>query len=218
MARFIDIGQEAHGIIAIGQVATGVVAIGQLATGVIAIGQLARGFFAVGMMAVGLVTVAMGGAGVLHVTAIAGVGASGFGMVLPLVPPWPSRFRRPEARPFGELTAREGETAWVEVELSVTGGEPVLMAGGSPLPVRFSRACYAACRSLSPDPGDTLYARLRHRNGEWLCERFRVVPPRAHRQRLFWTWLVGGGVVLGVLALVWWWVAALPALSVLFRV
>lgn len=66
MAPLLQIGQDAHGIIAIGQFATGVIAIGQVATGVIAIGQVARGVVAVGMGAVGLVAFGMGAAGVLY--------------------------------------------------------------------------------------------------------------------------------------------------------
>jgi hypothetical protein len=87
MARLVDVGQEANGIIAIGQVATGVVAIGQVATGVIAIGQVARGGIAIGMGAIGVVAIGMGAVGLFGVIGMMAAGARGGGLLfIPLVP------------------------------------------------------------------------------------------------------------------------------------
>jgi len=87
MARVIDVGQHAEGIIAIGQEATGVIAIGQVATGVIAIGQLARGVVAIGMVAIGLFSVGMASAGVFGAVGIMATSARGGGLLfVPLVP------------------------------------------------------------------------------------------------------------------------------------
>lgn len=76
MIRWVDVGQEAQGVIAIGQQATGVIAIGQLATGVIAVGQLARGVIVLGQLAVGIVSVGQLALGVVWTAAMLGVGGA----------------------------------------------------------------------------------------------------------------------------------------------
>jgi hypothetical protein len=97
VARFVDVGQEAHGFIAIGQFATGVIAFGQVATGVIAIGQVARGFIAIGMAAFGVITLGMAALGLCWtggmVVAGGRVGPRLIG--IPLVPYWPAKPARP---------------------------------------------------------------------------------------------------------------------------
>lgn len=106
MIRWVDVGQEAHGVIAIGQLATGVIALGQAATGVIAIGQVARGIVAVGQLSLGIVTIGQLTLGVAWSAGMLGMSAiKGPGIVLPLVlvpdpgtsdappAPWTSRIR-----------------------------------------------------------------------------------------------------------------------------
>ncbi len=94
MARVLDLGQNAVGIVAIGQFATGVIAIGQVATGVIAIGQVSRGVVAIGMGAIGAFAVGMGSCGVAWGSGMIVVGGRvGAGMIkIPLVPRLPKQF------------------------------------------------------------------------------------------------------------------------------
>lgn len=99
MARVVDVGQQAEGIIAIGQHATGVIAIGQVATGVIAIGQVARGGIAIGMGAIGLVAIGMGAVGLFGVIGMIAAGARGGGLLyLPLTPRLDGSARPPSYR------------------------------------------------------------------------------------------------------------------------
>lgn len=99
MARVVDVGQHAEGIIAIGQEATGVIAIGQVATGVIAIGQVARGGIAVGMGAIGLIAIGMGAIGLFGVIGMIAAGARGGGLLyLPLTPRLDAGARPPSYR------------------------------------------------------------------------------------------------------------------------
>jgi hypothetical protein len=96
VARVVDIGQHAEGVIAIGQFATGVIAIGQVATGVIAIGQVARGVVAIGMVAFGLFALGMVSLGVAGSSGMLAFGGRvGFRIVgVPLAPFLP---RKPSA-------------------------------------------------------------------------------------------------------------------------
>ena len=101
VARVVDIGQHAFGVIAIGQVATGVIAIGQVATGVIAIGQVARGVVAIGMGALGVITIGMGALGISWSAGMVAVGGrTGKSLVgIPLLP----RLPRPPTVRWGVL-------------------------------------------------------------------------------------------------------------------
>jgi hypothetical protein len=92
VARVLDVGQHAVGVVAIGQHATGVIAIGQIATGVVAIGQVSRGVIAVGMVAFGLWSFGMAALGVGWSSGLVAVGGRvGAGLVkIPLVPRLPS--------------------------------------------------------------------------------------------------------------------------------
>lgn len=105
MARVLDVGQHASGVIAIGQHATGVVAIGQMATGVIAIGQVSRGIVAVGMVAFGLWSFGMASLGVAWSSGMVAVGGRiGAGLIkIPLVP----RLRRPVTPRWGMLAGAQ---------------------------------------------------------------------------------------------------------------
>ena len=92
--KWVDVGQEAVGVIAIGQFATGVIAIGQGATGVVAVGQLARGVFVVGQLAYGVVAVGKLALGVGLVGGMVGLGAKAwFGLAYGFLP---------KRRPFPE--------------------------------------------------------------------------------------------------------------------
>jgi hypothetical protein len=97
--RWVDVGQEAQGVIAIGQQATGIIAIGQLATGVIAVGQLARGVVVLGQLAVGIVSVGQLALGVVWTAAMLGVGGTSPGWAVLRA------FRAPPAQPVVVATA-----------------------------------------------------------------------------------------------------------------
>jgi len=204
MGWFIDIQQEAKGVIAIGQIATGVVAIGQMATGVIAIGQVARGFIAVGQGSVGLIAVGMGAIGVFHGTAMMGVGGRGLGLVLPLSPYWPKKFQRPQTVSFRELEAGSRDEGWVPIHLTSDADGPVLMRKGRALPVRFTRRAHYAAIHFDDGDVDQLYARIeRHAEG-LICTKLMVVPKRAHRRKRYWMGsLTQFGGLIGMCAAFW---------------
>ena len=110
--RLISTDPDEPGIFAFGQFAYGVVAIGQVATGIFTIGQLSIGVIAVGQGATGLIAVGQGAVGLLYAVAMVGVGARGFGGVLPLLPGVKvQRFERPELPPLSPLVAFERESA-----------------------------------------------------------------------------------------------------------
>ncbi len=212
MVDWFDAGQEAYGVIAVGQMATGVIAVGQVATGVIAVGQGARGFIAIGQGSIGLIAVGMGAVGVFHATAMMGIGGAGLGIVLPLVPRWPSTFRPPDTTTLRRLLAGEVPDGWLPVSL-VPGEVPGLVHGGSRMQVRFTPAMLAAARRFATEPHHRVLAHLRPFAGGLVVDRLMHVPRRAHRSPRWW---LMGAVQLALLAgvsLLFWVVAGRPVIE-----
>ena len=179
MDHFIDIGQEAHGVIAIGQVATGVVAIGQMAFGVIAIGQVARGVVAIGQASLGIFTVGMVSAGVGYCVALVGVGGvAGPGFVIPLVPGLAKRPRLPDTVSLAALRAGEVVAGWLRVRLEPVGEDVQVLHGADVVPMRFSRRVWEATRELSQRASSEALIWIERAGPELLCTRVMGIPPR----------------------------------------
>lgn len=215
MGWFIDIQQEAQGVIAVGQIATGVVAIGQMATGVIAIGQVARGFIAIGQGAVGVIAVGMGAVGVFHATAMMGAGGRGFGLVLPLSPYWPKKFQHPDTIRFGDLAAGDEDEGWIQVQLGTDDNGPCLVRDGSPLDVRFTRRMHRAATGYAPPHEDKLYAFVERQHGGLVCTRLMYAPKRAFRRKGYWTGSAFQFAGLIALCAAFWIIAGRPVIAYL---
>jgi hypothetical protein len=213
MGWFFDIGQEAKGVIAVGQIATGVVAIGQLATGVIAIGQAARGFIAIGQGAIGIIAVGMGSVGVLHGTAMMGIGGRGLGLVIPVAPYWPVKFKRPDTGRWRDLESGRVDEGWLPVELLDDDHGPTLYGDSGNLRVRFDRRTLRAARDYVPDKGSQLYAHLRQRADGLVCDRLSYVPVRAHRKTSYWMGTASQLATLTGVCLAFWLVAGRPVID-----
>lgn len=202
--RWIDVGGEAHGIIAIGQFATGVIAIGQVAWGVVAIGQIAVGWLAVGQVAVGGVTVGMAGVGLHATAAMVGIGGRGIGTVLPLLPSLGRRLVPKGIVPLETVRSSAAAEGWVRLHLVPQAEARIALFDGSTrvrdvrLDARVRKAAVSAA------PGD-VWAHLRRSGDGWIADRLIGVPrPRFTEPR--W-WLVWGVQLMGLLLLsaaLWW--------------
>lgn len=205
----VDIGQEAHGVIAIGQVATGVIAVGQSATGVIAIGQMAdgvvaigqiaRGGFCVGMVALGIVSVGMAAVGVWIAGGLVGVGGRRwFGFILPLLPQLRRYRRAPATVDAGAI--EEGSGGWVRVRAESRSGAGVALVSGSD-EIRARAAVPARAA------GRPLLAFARRRRGELVVERLVETPPN---QVVMWGRFAFGILALVALSALFWSLIAIP--------
>lgn len=215
MIRWFDIGQEAQGVVAIGQVATGVIAIGQVATGVIAIGQVARGGIAIGMGAIGLVTVGMGAVGVFHCTAMMGLGGSGLGLVIPLVPRWPKKSKYPPQISWQTLQSGGADAGWIRVGVEPTADGLELRAGSETIPARFSSELWPAARRFGTEKHGKVLAYLEQREGGLVCTRLMRMPRRAHWQLGYWGMGLAQLAGLAGITVAWWLVAGKPVLDVI---
>lgn len=202
--RWIDVGGEAHGIVAIGQFATGVIAIGQVAWGVVAIGQVAVGWIAVGQVAIGGATAGMVGVGLHGTIAMIGVGGRGWGSVLPLLPSLGRRLVPQGIATLEAVRASRDDDGWVRLHLVPQPEARLAIFDGS-LRVRDVRIDARARRAaMSAAPGD-VWAHLRRSGDGWVADRLIGVPrPRFTEPR--W-WLVWGVQLMGLLLLsaaLWW--------------
>ncbi len=213
MTQWFDIGQEAQGVIAVGQIATGVIAIGQMATGVIAIGQVARGGIAVGMGAMGLVSVGMGAVGVFHCTAMMGLGGSGFGLVIPLVPGWPKKSKFPSQISLKALQSGSTDAGWIRVGVEPTVEGPELRAGGETIPVRFTSELWPAARRFGTEKHGKVLAYVERRDEGLVCTRLMRMPRRSHWRPAYWGMGLAQLAGLAGISLVWWLVAGKPVLD-----
>lgn len=206
--RWLDIGWQAHGVVAIGQFATGVVAIGQVAWGVVALGQAAFGFVAVGQLAVGWLTVGMVGAGLSWTAAMVGVGGRGVGFVLPLLPSLGRRVAPPDVRSLAALADGDG---WTRLHLVPRPDGRIAVFDGYER--RDDVRVDARCRRAAEDaaPGDVWAHVRRSRHGLVADRLIRLEPPRYTRPA--W-WLAWGAQLMGLMLLAGavWWLAAEPVL------
>lgn len=199
--RWLDVGDDAHGIIAVGRVATGVIAFGQTAWGAIAVGQ-----FAFGLVALGQVAVGGAAAGTVALASWQGLGLAGFaargrGLVVSLLPSTgPTLEDTPEA-PF-EQAVRDGSWTRVQLEPAPAGTGFRVFAGGAPVEVRvdarLARSAKAhgagpALARLRPSPHGPVIDELRE------VERSRLGQPRWWA---LWSLQLAGLLVVG--AVVWW--------------
>ena len=209
MIRWIDVGEDAHGVIAFGQIATGVIAVGQMATGVIAVGQVARGLIAVGQGAVGLIAIGQGAIGVFYGVGMVGVGGRGFGIVLPTVPQFAHDFKLPEgpnwrrARYLGDLK--------VELEPG-DGPEPRLARDAA---VRLDSRLRAALEGL-PE-GEALLVRLGDDpGGPVIVQAYRLPPPR-WKDSGWWGWWAFQLCALVGACVAFWLITGIPLAQALFN-
>jgi len=209
MGQFLDVGQEATGVIAIGQVATGVIAIGQMATGVIAIGQVARGGLAIGMGAFGLVTLGMVSVGVISASGL-GVGGSGRGLVVRLVPRLQPRRRLPPVTTEAAFEARTVSDGWVLLSARRDGGGVRLYEGERPLPIKLASALLPAALAYATSGGREALAHVTRVGDGLVCGRLMEVPASQLRSAGFWIWLIFGFMGLLVLSALFWMFVAVP--------
>lgn len=211
MIRWIDVGEEAHGVIAFGQVATGVIAVGQMATGVIAVGQVARGLIAIGQGAVGLVAIGQGSIGVFYAVGMVGIGGRGFGIVLPTIPKFVHDFRMPEGKD------------WQQVRyLGDLKLEPVGAGGGGerarPAP-RIDSRLRAAFEARQP--GDLLMVRVRApgrgEEGDPIIDEAVHLPPPRWKDSGWWgIWALQlCGLIAACVA--FWLITGIPLVQALFN-
>jgi hypothetical protein len=209
--RWLDIGWQAHGVVAIGQFATGFIAIGQVAWGFVAIGQAAFGWLAFGQVAVGGASVGMVGVGLSFTAAMIGVGGRGVGFVLPVLPSLGDRKSPEGVKPLADLPAHGGWTRLHVVPRSegrVAWFEGYRRVEGLRVDARSRRAALAAA------PGD-VWAHLRPSRHGWVADKLvRVEPPRWTRPR--W-WLQWGAqlMALMILSAAVWWLVAVPVIEAL---
>ncbi len=189
--RFLDVGQEARGVIAIGQIATGVVAVGQVATGVVAVGQGARGIFVLGQGAIGVVAVGMGAVGLLYTVAMMGAGGRGVGGVIPLTPSLGPSYRLPRL-------GLEAGGGWVKGRLVPgEGGRARLEVPG--VPARLAACLRGAADAATTEGAREVLAELRP-DGEGMTAVDLRAVPRSRLGRPGW-WLIWTLQSLGLLAL-----------------
>lgn len=214
--KFIDVGQQAEGIIAIGQIATGVVAIGQLATGVIAIGQGARGVFALGMVAIGVFAVGMGSAGVVYSVGMIGIGGRGKGFVIPLVPSFGQSYELPEAHSADEIAAGRPAEGWVRVKLQRQGDAVELVPLGSARTILLDARLRAKATRAAAEGARPVLVHVKRVGERLVAERVMDIPdPSRTRTRRV---VVGALqiVVLVALCVAFWLVVGEPLQDLLF--
>ena len=207
--RFFDVGQEANGFIAIGQFATGVFALGQVATGVIAIGQLARGVVAIGQLSIGFVTVGMLTGGLVYAVGF-GVGGTGKGAILPLVPAPPDRYQLPRTVSWEDVRAGRA-SGWLEVLIDKARSPLRLLHQGVDIAARLSSELEQGARLHAQlHPEAPVLAYVERGNDGMRAVRLMQIP----KQRFF----TSGRMVLAafqlaglaILAAVVWYVTLVP--------
>lgn len=213
MIRWIDVGEDAHGVIAFGQIATGVIAVGQMATGVIAVGQVARGLIAVGQGAVGLIAIGQGSIGVFYAVGMIGIGGRGFGIVLPTVPQFAHDFKLPEGPQWRRARYLSGAGDDLRVELE---GEDAGGAGGRRRgPLRLDSRLRAAMEGL-PE-GEALLVRIGDDpGGPVIVQAHRLPPPRWKDPGWWWIWALQLCGLVGA-AVAFWLITGVPLVQALFN-
>ncbi|MCA9489354.1 MAG: hypothetical protein KC621_05510 [Myxococcales bacterium] len=198
--RWLDVGDDAHGIIAVGRVATGVIAVGQSALGAIAVGQFAFGVVAIGQVAIGGATLGTAVLGLWQGFGLAGFAARGHGLVVSLLPDTgPALETSPEV-PY-ERAASDGSWTRVQLQQGRDGGFDVFV-DGSAVPVRLDGRL---ARSARGHGAALALARLRTSPHGLVIDALRD-PPSSPTADPRW-WATSGLQLSGLLivaAVVWW--------------
>jgi hypothetical protein len=211
MGRFIDVGQEATGIIAIGQMATGFFALGQIATGVSAIGQVARGFFVIGQVSFGVLAVGMGSGGLIGSVGMLGFGGRGLGGILPIVPRLTAPVQLPQTVDFRQLASTPDGSGWVRATLETDGSSYArLVSGGAALPVRVD----ARLRRVLPSHwGKDVLVAVRRTPEGYVCESLMQVPEDRLKVPRWWAIWAVQLALLAVACVAFWYVVVRPIMD-----
>ncbi|MCB9687587.1 MAG: hypothetical protein H6738_16700 [Alphaproteobacteria bacterium] len=197
--RWLDVGDDAHGIIAVGRVATGVIAVGQTAWGAIAVGQFAFGLLAVGQVAVGGAALGTVVVALWEGWGLAGFAARGRGLVVSLLPSLGPPLEHVAEVPFEQAA---GDGSWTRIQLQAAQGGFAVFADGVHVPARLDGRL---ARSASTRGPSFALARLRTSPHGLVVDALRDVPTsRAADPRWWATWGVQLSGLLIVGALVWW--------------
>jgi hypothetical protein len=217
--RFLDVQENAVGIIAIGGNATGVIAIGGAATGVVAIGGYARGIFAVGGFAIGVWS--LGGFCLGMVASAGGLSLGGRQLqkVLPalyLIPNLVKRVDPPTLSTLDEIQTSNSR-GYVRAKLSTTGThhQPVLSDDTGVLPIKIPCDWLYKLRPKPISSTVDVFAEVEWLHDVFVCRRLiRDSYESAWAKISRWaTHLTLSTIAFSFLCGLVWWAAVLPALT-----